>query len=757
MAKEMNLSEYQQHLSQIGYGKILPGALYVFWEPTTDFGAALNQMLMALKNVYGVGSEFNVIKFRTDELKLSFLFYPDFLDDPHPALHKSVSIDLVKGKARRIDYAANTNPPILHRKESFLPHSHPNWSTFRSLTQAEEEAGLFEDTATIGFRLNWQRLLDEKGVVLDGHRLERRSRSTNVTNASLPTVERHKTAMRRYELSKPVKCLLEHNLLKPGTTFFDCGCGQGSDVRGLQSLGYSAEGWDPVFRPDVPKMQADVVNFGYVLNVIEDPAERLVALVDAYRQTKQLLVISALINETVEIGRSTVFRDGVLTKRNTFQKYFEQQELHQYIEDALETTAIPIALGIFFVFRNPAEQQDFLSIRSRRAIDWSEISSRLGLGRPQSSKWKALYEKNRHILDDFGALTLRIGRFPESSEFTHHQTLINQLGSLSRALRIFVLGNESLKLDWGQVAKQFGIGEPRASRWELVYEENKELLTAFWEKVLCLGRLPSPEEFPQVAEIVDKIGSAKRALRLFLLRGGAKTLKEAAENRRNDLLAYVALANLRRKVPFGHLSLSVRLDLREFFGSYKTALEKGLELLYSMGDTGEIELACEDLKFGWQDEQALYVHRSLLKHLPPILLAYVGCATTLFGAVEQADVIKIHKRSGKVTFLVYDAFDSKPLPELQQRIKVNLRTQFVQVFDHSGSGQLLYFKERFVASDYQGIEDFKAFSAKLAKLGIGLNTDTGPSKDELASLLNAYGLNENLNKRRIVQRHAAKL
>ena len=69
-------------------------------------------------------------------------------------------------------------------------------------------------------------------------------------------------------------------------------------------------------------------------------------------------------------------------------------------------------------------------------------------------------------------------------------------------------------------------------------------------------------------------------------------------------------------------------------------------MLYAAGDSGEIELACEDLKMGWQDEQALYVHRSLLERLPPVLRAYVGCATALFGDVAQADVIKIHKASG---------------------------------------------------------------------------------------------------------------
>jgi DNA phosphorothioation-associated putative methyltransferase len=86
----------------------------------------------------------------------------------------------------------------------------------------------------------------------------------------------------------------------------------------------------------------------------------------------------------------------------------------------------------------------------------------------------------------------------------------------------------------------------------------------------------------------------------------------------------------------------------------------------------------------------------LLEQLPPVLRAYVGCATALFGDVQQADVIKLHKRSGKVTFLVYDDFENKPLPELRARIKVNLRTRWVQMFDHTSQNQLLAKKERFL-------------------------------------------------------------
>lgn len=55
-------------------------------------------------------------KFRTDELKVSFLSYPTFMEDPHPALRHAVTIDLVTGRVRHTDYAGNHNWPILHRK-----------------------------------------------------------------------------------------------------------------------------------------------------------------------------------------------------------------------------------------------------------------------------------------------------------------------------------------------------------------------------------------------------------------------------------------------------------------------------------------------------------------------------------------------------------------------------------------------------------------------------------------------------------------
>ena len=53
----------------------------------------------------------------------------------------------------------------------------------------------------------------------------------------------------------------------------------------------------------------------------------------------------------------------------------------------------------------------------------------------------------------------------------------------------------------------------------------------------------------------------------------------------------------------------------------------------------------------------------------------------LYGDVDQADLIKAHFHSGKVSFMIYDDF-SKAEPMLIERVKINLRTQRVEYFDY---------------------------------------------------------------------------
>ncbi len=71
------------------------------------------------------------------------------------------------------DYSQSANPPILHRKETFLHPQHPLHARFARLTQQEERHGLLSDTATIGTRAGWEARLSGAGFALRGQRLVR--------------------------------------------------------------------------------------------------------------------------------------------------------------------------------------------------------------------------------------------------------------------------------------------------------------------------------------------------------------------------------------------------------------------------------------------------------------------------------------------------------------------------------------------------------------------------------------------------------
>ncbi len=137
-----------------------------------------------------------------------------------------------------------------------------------------------------------------------------------------------------------------------------------------------------------------------------------------------------------------------------------------------------------------------------------------------------------------------------------------------------------------------------------------------------------------------------------------------------------------------------------------------------------------------RENQALYVHSSLVPELHPVLRVYIGCAELLCGEVRDADIVKIHKRSGKLSLLFYDDFFGKPFPELHTRVKVNLRTREVDIFDHRSevSQELLFFKERYVAPDHPDREGWAAASRALQDLGLALDRGYGPSKQELLRL-----------------------
>ena len=84
-----------------------------------------------------------------------------------------MTVHLQTFRMREWDYTSYRNPPILHRKETFVASDHPLHAKFARLTRQEESKGLYEAPAHIGTRLGWEEQLSVKGFSLRGHRLIR--------------------------------------------------------------------------------------------------------------------------------------------------------------------------------------------------------------------------------------------------------------------------------------------------------------------------------------------------------------------------------------------------------------------------------------------------------------------------------------------------------------------------------------------------------------------------------------------------------
>lgn len=225
-----------------------------------------------------------LVKFSLDKPQIAYLFYPNFDTDAHPALQSSIQVNLETLQATSRDYSTTANPPILHRKETFVAPSYPHYSRFAHLTQQQVAMGLLDNSREIGTQLNWERRLTQQGIEIHNHALACPIKSAQQVK---PKIQRHRAAIARVTASKPVRLAVEAGLFPPDTTYFDYGCGHGADIDYIHRLGLSSAGWDPHFRPEVPHASADVVNLGYVINVIEDTGERREALLNAWTWPKK--------------------------------------------------------------------------------------------------------------------------------------------------------------------------------------------------------------------------------------------------------------------------------------------------------------------------------------------------------------------------------------------------------------------------------------------------------------------------------------
>ncbi|WP_404356199.1 DNA phosphorothioation-associated putative methyltransferase [Methylotuvimicrobium sp. KM1] len=652
-------------------GKKVLNHVYWHFSLTGEQSLEVQQRITEAENLSLCRAErdYNIVKYETNGTAISLLHYPDFFDTPFPVLAKSYRIDLNSKRVEKRSYQDSYNPPILHRKELLLGEQHPRTPEYRELTTTAEQLGLFDNPVTIGFKQAWDALIAEKGFqLIDGQfvpigNLEVDMPTDTLEDRPPAWIVRHLTALSRSNLSAPMQCLARHGFLDGNLSVFDYGCGKGDDIRNLKANSIPVAGWDPHYSPDQSKQEADIVNLGFVINVIEDYQERLEALIGAYRLTRQILVVSAMLfNQNALKGQP--YNDGVITQRNTFQKYYTQTELKEFLSDTLDTDAIPVAPGIFFIFKDQDAEQRFLLNRQR---------------------------SRRNIL-----------RVPQ---------------------------------------RPFGPPLPKLSRREKIYQTYQHLLDPLWQQTLALGRLPDKTEIPELIALTEAFGTANKALRFMLDQFEEDLLEQARQSRIDDFLTYLALQTFSKRKPYKHLESGLQRDIKAFFGDYKNAVACAQSVLFQISNAASIETTCRhatEQGLGYlDDEHALYLHTSLVDRLPALLRIYIGCATVLYGDIDQTDLIKIHSQSGKLSLMRYDDFTDQPLPRLLERVKINLREQTFDLYQYGEEFEPtnLYLKSRYINEEFPNYAQQLQFDEQLQALDLFDLSGYGPKPDEFRETL----------------------
>ena len=252
-------------------------------------------------------------------------------------------------------------------------------------------------------------------------------------------IARHRTALVRAELSRPFKTALADGVVRNGTLVMDYGCGRGSDIRHLRAMGIDCVGWDPNYAPEGIKRRSEVVNLGYVVNVIERPAERRDALSRAWDLADKVLVVAARLR--ADTPNVTIpFEDGHVTRLGTFQKFYEQQELRNWIDQSLGVQSVPAAPGVFYVFRNPGDRSAFVASRFQRTA-----------AAPRLRITERLFAEHKALLEPLAQFISARGRLPAPEELPESAAISAALGSVRRAFH--VLQNVSDAAAWELVRK----------------------------------------------------------------------------------------------------------------------------------------------------------------------------------------------------------------------------------------------------------------------------------------------------------------
>lgn len=514
--------------------------------------------------------------------------------------------------------------------------------------------------------------------------------------------------MNRTMLSRPMQQAFGDGLLDGDISVFDYGCGRGGDVRTLGTLGVAAIGWDPAHAPDAPRRSADVVNLGYVVNVIEDPAERAGVLRAAWDLATSILIVSARLTWDPDAVTGRPFGDGRLTSSGTFQKFYAPEEFKAWVEHVLGRAAVTAAPGILYVFRDEYGPQRLLAHHTRHSA------------RPRLGVAELLYEQGRELLRPLESFVAAHRRLPTPPDLDDAGgAIVESFGSIRAAFSLIrrVTGP----------AKWSDVDPGTRKRSEQRFEEHLDDLQPLIDFVADRGRLPRPGELVNETALVELFGSVRAAFSLVRRVTGPERWTDLESVARENFLVYAALAAFGGRPKFGDLPVELQHDAKDLYGSYTVACDAADRLLHSIADLAAVDRACNEASFGKLTPEALYVHSDYVNELPALLRVYQGAARQITGDVDDATILKLNRLKPQVSFLIYPDFEDDPHPAITGSVVAKLgviRVKF-RDFERSANPFILHRKELFVPEHHPTRSKFARLTEQEDRAGLLDRPDIG--------------------------------
>ena len=217
------------------------------------------------------------------------------------------------------------------------------------------------------------------------------------------------------------------------------------------------------------------------------------------------------------------------------------------------------------------------------------------------------------------------------------------------------------------------------------------------------GRLPQIDDAPDSWLLyTEHFGSVKRAFTAVRKAERSNWFEDVIQDRKNDLLVLLAGMIFSSRPRFSDLPGIIQRDVKALFSSYKKACTEADLLLFSAGNQNLISAASDFSDVGKKTQQALYIHRTALPLLPPVLRVFELCARVVSGEIPETNIVKLSKLKAQVSYLNYPDFDKNPHPALKEAITVSiseLQARY-RAYSTSGNPPILHRKETFVAQNY---------------------------------------------------------